>query len=65
MIRNQKIKETFICGTLFFKWMGVFQSWLDSFSIGVSIFIQNINFSTSVVFIYWCPFVTIFKCYNL
>ena len=35
MIRNQKIKGTFICGPLFFKWMGVFQSWLDSFSIGV------------------------------
>ena len=49
MIRNQKIKETFICGTLFFKWMGLFQSWLDSFSIGVWTFIRNRNFLTSVV----------------
>ena len=65
MIRNQNIKGTFICGLLFFKWMGVFQSWLDSFSIGVWTFIKNINFSTSVVFIYWCPFVTVVKCCNL
>ena len=28
--------------------MGVFQSWLDCFSIGVWAFIQNINFSSSV-----------------
>ena len=49
MIRNQKIKGTFICGPLFFKWMGVFQSWLDSFSIGVWTFIRNRNFLTSVV----------------
>ena len=35
MIRNQKIKGTFICEPLLSKWMGVFQSWLDSFSIGV------------------------------
>ena len=65
MIRNQKIKGTFICGQLFFEWMGVFQSWLDSFSIGVWAFIKYINFSTSVVFIHWCPFFTIFKCCNL
>ena len=31
MIRNQKIEGTFICGPLFLKWMGVFQSWLDYF----------------------------------
>ena len=49
MIRNQKIKGTFICRPLFFKWMGVFQSWLDSFSIGVWTFIRNRNFLTSVV----------------
>ena len=49
MIRNQKIKGTFICGPLLFKWMGVFQSWLDSFSIGVWTFIRNRNFLTSVV----------------
>ena len=65
MIRSQKIKGTFICGTLLSKWMGVFQSWLDCFSIGVGPFIQNINFLSSVVFVYWCPFVTIFKCCNL
>ena len=57
--RNQKIKGTFICWPLFFKWMGVSQSWWDSFSIGIWAFIQNISFSSSVVFIYWCPFVTI------
>ena len=49
MIRNQKIKGTFICGPLLSKWMGVFQSWLDCFSIGVWVFIQNINFLSSVV----------------
>ena len=65
MIRNQKIKGNFICGPLFFKWTGVFQSWLDSFPIGVWAFIQNINFSSSVVSIYCSPFVTIFKCCNL
>ena len=65
MIRNQKIKGTFICGPLLSKWMGVFQSWLDYFSIEVSAFVQNINFLSSVVFLYWCPFVTIFKCCNL
>ena len=65
MIRNQKIKGTFICGTLFFKWMGVFQSWLDSFSIGVWTFIRNRNFLTSVVLYTGAPFVTIFKCCNL
>ena len=41
MIRNQKIKGTFICGPLFFKWIGVFQSWLDCFSIGVWAFIYS------------------------
>ena len=40
MIRNQKIKGTFICGPLFFKWMGIFQSWLDCSSIGVWVFIH-------------------------
>ena len=65
MIRNQTIKGPFICGPLLFKWMDVFQSWLDCFSIGVWAFIQNINFKSSVVFVYWCPFVTIFKWCNL
>ena len=65
MIRNQNIKGTFICGPLLFKWMDVFQSWLDCFSIGVQAFIQNINFLSSLVFVYWCPFVAIFKCCNL
>ena len=35
-----------MCGPLFFKWMVVFQSWLDCFSIGVWTFIQNINNSS-------------------
>ena len=64
MIRSQKIKGTFICGPLLSKWMGVFQSWLDCFLIGVWTTIQNINFLSSVVFVYWCPFVTISKCRN-
>ena len=44
--------------------MGVFQSSLDCFPIEVWAFIQNINFLSSVVFVYWCPFVTIFKYCN-
>ena len=52
MIINQKIKGTFICGPLLSKWIGVFQLWLDCFSIGVRGFIRNINFLSSVVFIY-------------
>ena len=65
MIRNQKINVTVICGPSFSKWMDVFHSWLDCFSIGVRAFIQNINFLSSVVFVYWWPFATIFKCCNL
>ena len=65
MIGNQKIKGTFICRPILFKWMDVFQSWLDCFSIGVWAFFQNINFLSSVFFVYWWPFVTIFKCWNL
>ena len=65
MIRSQKIKGTFICRPLLSKWMGVFHSWLDYFSIGVRAFIQNINFLSSVVFAYWCPFVIVVKYYNL
>ena len=61
MIRNQKIKGTLICGPLRFKWMDVFQSWLDCFSNGVWAFIQNINFLSSIVIVYWYPFLTIFK----
>ena len=33
MIRNQKVKETFLLGLLFSKWMGLFRSSLDCFSI--------------------------------
>ena len=62
IIRNQKIKGTFICGPLLFKWMGLFQSWLDCFSIGVWKCIQNINF---FIFSRWRPFFVIFKCSNL
>ena len=62
MIRNQKIKRTFICGPLVSKWMSVFQS---CFSIGVLAFTQNINFSSSAVFVYWCPFIISFRCCNL
>ena len=54
MMKNQKIKRTLICGLLFFKWMGagVFWSWLDCFSVEVGRSIENINFSSSVVFLY-------------
>ena len=55
------MKGNFICWPLLFKWMAVFQSWLDYFSIEVWAFIQNINFLSSVFFVYWCPFVTIFN----
>ena len=65
MIRKQKIKGTLICRLLLSKWMGLFHSWLDCFSIGIWAFIQNINFLSSVVFVYWCQFVTVFKCCNL
>ena len=65
MIRNQKIKGTLTFGPLISKWMGVLQSWLYYFSNEVSAFVQNINFLSSVVFLYWCPFVTIFKRCNL
>ena len=64
-IRNRNIKGTFICGLLPFKWMSVFQSWLDCFWIGVWAFIQNVDFLSLVVFLYWCPFVTKLKCHNL
>ena len=47
------------------KWMVVFQSWLDCFSIGVRAFLQNINYLSPVVFIYWRPFVAIFEYSNL
>ena len=64
-MRNQKIKGIFMCRPLLFKWMDVFQSWSDCFSIGEWVFIEKINFLSSVVFVYWRPFVTIFKCCNL
>ena len=34
MIRNQEIKGTFVLEPIFSKWMGIFQSLLDCFSIG-------------------------------
>ena len=62
---DQKPKDqgTFICGPLLSKLMDVFHSWLDCFSIEVWTFIQNINFLSSVVFVYWCRFVIFVKCY--
>ena len=45
--------------------MGVFQSYLDCFSIEVWAFIQSINFLSSVVFVYLSAFVTIFKLCDL
>ena len=63
--KKPKYQRNFYVWTVTFKWISVFQSWLDCFSIGVLAFIQNINFLSSVVFAYWCPFVTIFKCCNL
>ena len=67
MIRNQKIQGTFICGPLFFKWMGIFQSWLDCFQLEYEhlFIIQNIKFFHLQKSGCWCPFVTIFKCTNL
>ena len=59
MIRNQKIKVTFNLDHYFLNELGVFQSFLDCFSIEA--FTQNIKFLSSVDF----PFVTIFKCCNL
>ena len=61
MTRNQKVKGTFICGPLFFKWMGISQSSLDCFSIGAWAFIHysNINF---FIFRSLCMLVSI--CYN-
>ena len=40
----KRSKGTFICGPLLSKWMGLFHSWLDYFSIEVWAFIQNLNF---------------------
>ena len=65
MIRHQNIKGTFICGPLCIKLIRIIQSWVNCSSIRVLAFIQNINFSCSVIFAYWCPFVTIFNCSNL
>ena len=65
MIRNQKIKGTLTFGPLISKWMGVLQSWLYYFSNEVSAFVQNINFLSSVVFLYWCPFVTIITLFQV
>ena len=62
--KKPKNQRNFYMWTITFKWMGAFQPWLDCFSIGVSAFIQNINFSSLVDLLYWCPFVTIFKCCN-
>ena len=63
--KKPKDQRNFYMLTITFKWMDVFQSWLDCFSIGLWPFIQNINFLSSVVFVYWCPFVIIFKYCNL
>ena len=63
--KKPRDQRNFYIRTSIFKWLGVFQSWLDCFSIGVWVIIRNIHFSSSVVFIYGCSFVTIFKCCNL
>ena len=63
MITNQEIEETFILRPLFFKWVVVSKSLLECFLIGEA-FIQNTS-SSSVVFVFWCPFLTIFKFSNL
>ena len=44
IIRNKKIKVTFILGPLLSKWIGVFRPLLDCFSIGGLAFIQDIYF---------------------
>ena len=68
MIRNQKIKGTFTCGPLFFKWMSVFQSWLDCFSIGACAFV---NYSKYKLFhlqkslhagVHWLQFLNDLTC---
>ena len=60
MITNKEIEGTFILQPLFFKWMVVFTSLSECFSIGRSAFMRNTS-SSSVVFICWCPFLTIFE----
>ena len=59
MIRILRMKEIFMYRPLFFEWMGVFQSSLDCFSIGVWAFIKNIDF---LIFSSLCMLV--FICYN-
>ena len=49
MIKNQKIEGTFNMWTVIFEIDGGIQSWLDCFSIGVCIFIQNVNFSNFII----------------
>ena len=65
MIRILRMKEIFMYRPLFFEWMGVFQSSLDCFSIGVWAFIKNIDFlifSSLCMLVFIC---TILKCSNL
>ena len=63
MIRNQEIEATFILGPLFFKFLVVFKS-LQRVSIAGQVLIQNTS-SSSIVFVYCCPFLTIFKFSSL
>ena len=51
MIRNQKIKGTFILGRLFSKWMGVFQYFLDSFQLQDEHLFKIYTALSSVVFV--------------
>ena len=64
MITNQRIEETFILQPLFFKWVVVFRSFLECFSIVGWTFMQNTS-SSSLVFICWCLFLTIFELSSL
>ena len=54
MVRNKKIKRTFILGPLFSNWMEVFQPSLDCSSIGGWAFIQNIYFLMMIMMMMNC-----------
>ena len=51
MIRNQKMKGTFILGPLFSKWMGVFQYLLDCFQSEAEHLFKIHTSPSSVVFV--------------
>ena len=64
MITKQELEGTFTLRPLFVKWMVVFKSLLECFSIGGQTFIQNTSSSTAVL-VCWSPFLTIFEFSSL